>query len=105
MSLWPSARTRHKKQHPSHLPFDDCWSCQRDLAVCKSKLAFDTREAVDDWMRQVNEFREYKGPNLIRYPCVWCMKYHTKTAKQSRDLARVERARRKWLIAKRLASA
>lgn len=89
----------HNKNHRDiGVPFEACWLCQRDRAVCQSKIRFASWTEANEWIRDLNESRGYERP-VTRYPCRWCEGWHMKTAKDVRARARMERQRRKWLVA------
>lgn len=85
----------HEKKHGGW-PFEQCWQCQHDRAVCRSKLRFPTREAVDAAVVAKNEGEGYTRP-VVRYPCRWCGAYHMNTAVRKHERRRAEKQRRKWL--------
>lgn len=91
----------HNKNHRYQgqgAPFETCRVCARDEAVCKRKIRFATWQEANEWVTEYNESTGYTRP-VTRYPCRWCNGWHMKTAKDPRTRARVERARRKWLVA------
>lgn len=88
----------HRRNH--HGEFDTCWDCQRARAICRSKIPFDTVEAVDASVKELNEQRGYQRP-VQRYPCRWCPGWHMKTARKKHDVKRAEKQRRKWLVSRR----
>lgn len=78
--------------------FEDCWDCQRARAICRSKNRFDTREAADANVKELNESRAYERP-VVRYRCRWCLGWHMATARGKVGAHRAEKQRRKWLVA------
>ncbi len=92
-------RRHHNKEHRDRgEPFEQCWVCQRDRAVCRQKIRFATWQEANEWVRDKNESTGYERP-VSRYRCRWCEGWHMKTAKDVRTRARVEKQRRKWLAA------
>jgi hypothetical protein len=78
----------------------ECWWCGRDRARCRSKRSYDTIADVDAAVAEVNALRNWAaGRTVTRYPCVWCPAWHVKTARTPVELRRVERQRRKSLVA------
>ena len=85
----------HVKNHDG--PFHACWRCGRAQAICRSKVAYLTRELADMAVAVLNEARGYVAP-IVRYRCRWCLRWHVTTAARKPQRWRAERARRKWLI-------
>lgn len=85
----------HRANHEG--PFDGCWRCDRARATCRSKIAFESLEEADEWVRELNETEGYERA-VVRYRCRECLRWHMKTAKDKHEKRRAERARRKWLI-------
>lgn len=89
----------HNKYHrDTGQPFDTCWLCARDRAVCRTKIRFTTWEEANEWVDDYNLNREWEPPHMTRYPCRWCDGWHMKTARDPRSRARMEKQRRKWLV-------
>lgn len=96
----------HKYYHGLRRSYEDCWRCGRARAICRSKVSYDDPEEAWVEARRLNELFEYERM-LYPYWCRYCDKRHlTDTAGSKGTRARrVERARRKWLIAKRMEEA
>lgn len=90
----------HRKYHRWG-PVENCWSCGRQRAICKSKLRYDTPEAADVVVRETREREQYTRP-VARYHCRWCDGWHLTTHPKGAARHRVERARRKWLFQEEL---
>jgi hypothetical protein len=92
----------HNKAHRrSGHPFDTCWDCAREKAVCAAKIRFGSWQEANEWVDNFNAERGFQdgGKPVMRYRCRWCEGWHMATARHPRTRARVERWRRKWLIA------
>ncbi len=91
----------HRKYHDvPPVPFEDCWRCGRDRAVCLSKIRFGSWQEANEWVTEYNVSRGWAPPHMTRYRCRWCQGWHMKTAKDPRARARMEKQRRKWLTAR-----
>lgn len=92
-------RRMHARFHGEHVPFEDCFRCGRQLAVCKSKIRFLTPWEAQEWADDLNLSREHKPPVVVIYRCRWGVDvhWHTATARRRYDHQRVERQRRKLL--------
>jgi hypothetical protein len=88
----------HEENHVrrGRAAFTDCWDCQRARALCRSKRRFDSREAADAAVTELNESRAYERP-VVRYRCRWCPGWHLTTARSKVRVKRAEKQRRKWL--------
>lgn len=97
-----TAEQWHRRQHNwgrgAGASMEDCWFCQRGRAVCKSKRPYGDRESATEAARDLNIKEAWARPTYP-YPCRYCPGYHLATAKDARKKKRVERQRRKWLIA------
>jgi len=95
--LRPTAAAWHRRNHrrPDEA-LGGCWECQRDQAVCRTKIRFGTREEADEWVDDLNRTRRH-AVVVSRYPCRWCPGWHMKTATTRQEFRRVEKARRKTL--------
>ncbi len=97
-------RRHHDKQHRDRTAlgetFDNCWTCGRDRAICRTKIALHTFAEAWDWMLDYNIEHNW-NPSVWYYRCRWCPGFHLKSAKDPITRWRVERVRRKWLIAGR----
>lgn len=93
----------HKKAHyrtfQMGVSFEDCWYCQRSQAHCKSKVTYDDIQTAVGEAQELNIKRGWTPP-VRPYWCRNCELYHLARAKKRGDLRKVERARRKWLIAR-----
>lgn len=97
-----SPQRQHDKIHRDRgQPFEECWACGRDRAVCSSKIRFTTWQEANDWVYDYNVGRAWAPPHMTRYRCRWCEGWHMKTARDARSRARMEKQRRKWLTANR----
>lgn len=88
------AASVHKRRHGRH-PIATCWKCERELARCRSKVTFETREAVDATVDEINEAEHYAEP-VMRYPCAWGPHWHVAHARFRFDRKRARRAERRW---------
>ncbi len=80
-------------------PFIECPACDKARDVCLSKLRFVDWAEAQHWVDEYNDTHGYVDP-VVRYPCRWCLGYHMTKARQTGELRRAMKARRKWLIAK-----
>jgi hypothetical protein len=79
----------------------ECWRCGRDRAACRRKIRFATWVQAREWIDEYHVSRGYAEPWQRRYRCVWCDAFHTTSNLDERDRKRIEKARRKWLVAAR----
>jgi hypothetical protein len=85
----------HRKRHRRpELPVEECWSCQRDRAICRSKISFATWQEASEWVDEFNRTYGYTK-TVVRYRCRWCSGWHMATARTKNQVKRVEKARRK----------
>jgi hypothetical protein len=75
-------------------PFETCWYCGRERAVCRAKDRYETREDVDVAVEEINSRQQYAEP-VMRYPCRWCNGYHVAHARSARAQKRAVKASRK----------
>ena len=92
----------HKKAHyrsfQMGIGFEDCWYCQRAQAHCKSKVVYADIESAVGAAQELNIKRMWAHP-VRPYWCRNCELVHLAKAKKKGDRRKVERQRRKWLIA------
>lgn len=98
MTKTPMAPERYHERNHEGPPFEECRRCQRARAICRSKQRFETREAAQDAAQEVNEREAYASP-VVRYRCRWCPFWHLTTARTGYRRKRVEKQRRRWLVA------
>ncbi len=57
---------------------------------------------ADEWIREFHECKDYAKPWVYRYRCRWCGAWHMTRIKDRERVARarVEKQRRKWLVAR-----
>jgi hypothetical protein len=96
----------HERAHraDAHKRYTDCWHCQRHMAICRSKIAFEDPEIAIATARSINQHTAYQRA-LVAYRCSWCEHSHLTSTVGDHDARakRVERERRKWLIAQHTA--
>ena len=92
--LPPSPEDYHSTRHEGD--FSTCWSCGKARADCRRKIRFAHWSEADEWVRDLNETREYHNP-VARYRCHWCHGWHMTSATSRIQRGRTEKQRRKWL--------
>lgn len=92
----------HKKVHHRSFQmgilFEACWYCQRQIAHCKSKRTYPDVQSAAAVAQEINIAEGWAKP-VRPYRCRQCSLYHLATAKLKGDRKKVERQRRKWLVA------
>lgn len=91
---------QHRNRHlPSRKekPLSECWECQRERAICRSKRRLMTHDAVNEEAHRINVETDWQRM-LIGYACCWCGFYHlTKAKPGTARWKRAEKRRRRWL--------
>lgn len=93
------ARLRQHNRHVQYLdlPVDACPRCQRGLVVCSRKVrmaTWDGAQGMADVMNQAEPTRP-----VWPYVCCWCNGFHVTSNLRKAHLRRLERRRRKRLVA------
>lgn len=86
----------HHRRHDHEHPFESCWFCTRQKAICKSKRRYDD---MDEATGACDELNTPTSPTLmVQYRCFWSpgLHWHLTTAKATRrkSTARKRMARR-----------
>lgn len=82
-------QARAHKSNDHTWPMEECWSCERNRAICKSKVRFASLEEAQEWCDEVNYPTRSK---LVRpYRCYWGpgLHWHMATAKGASARRRV----------------
>jgi len=85
---------RQRERHDSgghNQPYESCWYCTKNRAICKSKRRHET---IEDAQRHCDETNTPNGQLLTPYRCFWSegLHWHAGTAKTS---AKRRRARKR----------
>jgi hypothetical protein len=102
--MTPSVVAHHAKRCPKDAPIESCYRCWLAVQRCMHKQRFTDRDEARELARKINEQERYRKP-LILYRCPICDLIHLTSNLHRRQARRVERQRRKWLIAQRLGEA
>lgn len=68
-------RERHYYGYGAAVPMDMCWFCQREQAVCRSKITYDHPRDCHDVAMRINIAENWAKP-VAGYQCRWCTKWH-----------------------------
>lgn len=99
MALTPEEH--HERKHVwanGFLPaFNECWQCQRQRAICQSKMVYASFRKAYEAALEINIAKEWRWQLVRPYWCRYCTKYHLKSARSPDDRRKVEQQRRKWI--------
>lgn len=85
----------HESNHRERVSFEDCWQCNRGMAVCKRKIQYDSTWKAASEATRINEENGYDRP-LVSYRCRYCLGWHLTSTLDKFRARRVEKRRRKW---------
>lgn len=88
---------KHQRPWDEPVSIEDCWRCQRNRAVCRSKRDYDTQEEAISAALEFNVLRGWDLP-VVPYTCRYCEKLHLTKARRKNSQRRAEKQRRKWVI-------
>lgn len=93
-----SPQAYHDRHHKLAPTFESCRTCGRDKTVCRSKIRFVNYDDAQQCADEINRREGYAEP-VTRYQCRWCLGWHVAHARSVHRRRRVERQRRRWLVA------
>lgn len=78
-------------------PYSECWECQRQTSICKTKRVYQTFVEAYHAALEVNISKEWHYQLVRPYYCRYCDRYHLKSGRTNDDRRKIEQQRRKWL--------